>query len=280
MNRFRYTAEMIEWLCTNAPGARVRDLTENFNREFNSKKTYQQIRSALKNNKIRTGVPGGLPKGTCLTFDSDQVDFIKRSYIVLSLTELTIAFNNTFPDQTKTECQIRSFTRNHRIRSGRSGRFEKGSISWNKGKSYQPGGKSNETQFKKGHRPENTTYEGHERLSKDGYVLVSVNQRNPHTGFHRHYVLKHRYIWEKTNGPIPEDMCLKFVDGNRQNCDLRNMVLISRSLLPALQWMGYEDAPKLLKEVILNTAKLRYLANKSMQVIDNKNPGNYDETGS
>jgi hypothetical protein len=41
-------------------------------------------------------------------------------------------------------------------------------------------------------------------------------------------VLKHRYVWEQANGPIPDGHNIAFRDGNRQNCDLSNLYLISR----------------------------------------------------
>lgn len=103
--------------------------------------------------------------------------------------------------------------------TGRDGRIQKGNVPPNKGKKMPYNANSARTQFKKGQLPRNTKFLGHERLSKDGYVEISIDQENPHTGFERRYVLKHKYLWEKENGPVPSGMCLKSVDGSRSNTD-------------------------------------------------------------
>jgi hypothetical protein len=68
------------------------------------------------------------------------------------------------------------------------------------------------TQFKKGGVPPNAKFLGYERVSKDGYIEISINQKNPHTGYERRFVLKHKYLWETQNGPVPAGMCLKCLD--------------------------------------------------------------------
>ena len=41
-------------------------------------------------------------------------------------------------------------------------------------------------------------------------------------------VLKHRFVWESHYGAIPKGYNVQFKDGNRQNCDISNLYLISR----------------------------------------------------
>jgi hypothetical protein len=117
------------------------------------------------------------------------------------------------------------------------------------------------TQFKRGGEPHNTRFAGHERATKDGFIMISVERRNPHTGYKRHYVLKHKYLWEKANGPLPKDTCLKCLDSNRQNCDPANWEAIPRGMLPRLNshnGRGYDQAPAALKPLILLTTKLEH----------------------
>ncbi len=156
--------------------------------------------------------------------------------------------------------------------TGRTGRFEKGAVPANKGKRC-PEGKggrsaaSRRTQFQRGREPGNTKWLGHERMTKDGYVMVSVAETNPHTGYHRRYVLKHRWLWERANGKLAQDHCLKCLDGNRQNCDPANWIAVPRGLLPRLsgRWtaVAFDDAPAELKPVILAAAKLRHGAREA-----------------
>ncbi|MDP2410399.1 MAG: HNH endonuclease signature motif containing protein [Pseudolabrys sp.] len=145
-------------------------------------------------------------------------------------------------------------------KTGRSGCFVKGIVPANKGKTMPYHPNSARTRFKKGNLPHNTNYAGHERVSKDGYVEISVQQTNPHTGFERRYVLKHRWIWEQANGPIPEGMCLK-CKGDQLNTDPANWELVPRALLPRLNGRfgrGYDAAPAELKPTIMAVAKLEH----------------------
>ncbi len=41
--------------------------------------------------------------------------------------------------------------------------------------------------------------------------------------------LAHHIIWEKANGPIPENMEIHHIDSNKQNNDLENLMLLSVS---------------------------------------------------
>jgi len=116
------------------------------------------------------------------------------------------------------------------------------------------------TQFKKGGLPHNTKYLGHERVSVDGYIEISVAETNPYTGYGRRYVLKHKYLWERQHGPVPEGHVLKSLDGNRLNTDPSNWTLIPRSLLPFLNGHRgpyYDRAAPAVKPVILTLAKLK-----------------------
>lgn len=82
------------------------------------------------------------------------------------------------------------------------------------------------TRYHKGHRPHNQREIGTERVHADGYVYIRIEEG---------CVPKHRYVWEQANGPIPENHVVMFRDGNRMNCDLSNLCLISRSTLGTIR---------------------------------------------
>lgn len=144
--------------------------------------------------------------------------------------------------------------------TGRTGHYKPGSTPANKGKAMPYNANSAATRFKKGQTPHNTKYLGHERVSRDGYVEISIDQVNPHTGYERRYVLKHKHLWEKMNGPVPDGMCLKCLDGNRLNTDPANWELISRALLPFLnghRGPHYDAAAPEVKPIVMTLAKLK-----------------------
>lgn len=149
-------------------------------------------------------------------------------------------------------------------KTGRNGRYQPGDVAYNKGKKMPYNENSAKTQFKKGRVPHNTKYLKHERVSKEGYTEISIDEENPHTGYGRRYVLKHRYLWQLKNGDVPEGMCLKNIDGNRLNTDPSNWELIPRAILPLLnggyaaRGINYEEAEPEVKPVVLSLAKLRH----------------------
>lgn len=106
-------------------------------------------------------------------------------------------------------------------------RFKKGMTPHNKGKreeefrSPEAIERCRRTQFKPGQLPHNTKPVGYEHTDRDGYILVKVADR-------RKMVHKHRYVWEQAHGPIPRGHNVMFRDGNRQNCSLDNLYLLSR----------------------------------------------------
>ena len=107
----------------------------------------------------------------------------------------------------------------------RRNQFAKGHVSHNKGKSIEEFmseegiRNSSRTRFKAGHRPHNTRDVGTDCTHADGYVYLKTED-GP--------VLKHRYVWEQHNGEVPEGYVIAFIDGNRQNCDISNLTLMSR----------------------------------------------------
>ncbi len=111
-------------------------------------------------------------------------------------------------------------------------RFKKGMTSANKGlrqsEFLSPEGieRSSKTRFQKGCKCHNAKPVGYEKFRYDkyrgkGYVFIKVEEGKP-------MILKHRWIWEQANGPIPNGYCLVFRDGNTRNCELSNLELINR----------------------------------------------------
>lgn len=148
-------------------------------------------------------------------------------------------------------------------RTGRTGHFVKGQPSHNKGKKGVCAPGSEKGWFRAGAVPANRQPMFSERIGKDGYIEMKVPLRNPHTGHSTRFMHKHRYLWEQANGPLPDGMALKCLDGNRANCDPSNWEAIPRAMLPRLNGRfgrGYDAAPAEIKPLIMATAKLEHAA--------------------
>lgn len=198
-----------------------------------------------------------MSKGTHIIYSTVQLAFIKQGR-KKSRRKLHADFVARFKRGDVTFDNFKALCTRKRWSTGRTGCFEKGAVPANKGKKMLFNANSARTQFKVGQLPHNTKYAGHESVSKDGYVQISVDRTNPHTGFERRYVLKHRWLWEQLHGPVPAGMCLK-CKGDRLNTDPSNWELIPRALLPRLSGRfgrGYDEAPAELKPTIMAAAKL------------------------
>jgi len=165
--------------------------------------------------------------------------------------EIQSAFEEKFGKRL-TYAQIKSFKGNNKIRSGVNTTFKKRHVPANKGKkmSAEQYAKCEGTMFKKGHRPQNYRPVGSERINVDGYIEIKVKDPNK-------WDLKHRVIWEEHNGEIPQGNLVIFRDNNPLNCNIDNLLLISKSENMKMNNIGACEYKELEKEVLLNTIRLK-----------------------
>lgn len=108
---------------------------------------------------------------------------------------------------------------------GRKAHFKKGEPTWNKGKSYMPGGRCSDGWFQKGRRPHTWNPIGHERITRDGILERKISD----TGVTRvDYQPVHRLVWLESGNAIPHGHIVVFKDGNRSNICIENLECISR----------------------------------------------------
>ncbi len=160
-----------------------------------------------------------MPKGSAIKYSPEQLDFIK-SNCSLGRKELTEIVNTKFNEQFSVD-QIKSLCTRNKWNTGRTGCFQKGSVPWNTGTKGLTS--ANKTSFKKGRPTWNAKPLGYERIcSKDGYVLVKIGEPDK-------FGLKHRIVWEKVNGPIPEGQVIAFKNQDKTDCRIENLILMSKA---------------------------------------------------
>lgn len=208
-------------------------------------------------------------KGRRIVYSAEELGWLEE-HRTLPISDYHARFVAAFGRSDVAAEHLHALRKRKGWKTGRTGQFVKGQEPLNKGKPCAPGKGGNHpnarrTQFRKGQEPHNTRYLGHERVSKDGYVEISVDQPNPHTGYHRRYVLKHKWLWEQANGPVPEGHALKCLDGNRQNTDPSNWEPVPRAILPRLaggnryhRKLPYDHAAPEVRPAIMAVAKLRH----------------------
>ena len=125
-----------------------------------------------------------------------------------------------------THHQIKGAITRNKLNTGRTGRFEKGHATWNKGTKGLT--KANVTSFKKGQKSHNYKPVGSERITKDGYCEIKVSD----TG--RRWKSKHLVVYEKHHGKVPRGSVVIFLDGDKRNFDIDNLHLVTRNQLAML----------------------------------------------
>lgn len=115
--------------------------------------------------------------------------------------------------------QVKGYAARNKLVTGF--RASEGLAPWNKGKHYKASGNAEKHWYRTGHMPHNWKPVGTERVTVDGYVEVKVAE--PKT-----WVPKHRLVWERAHGPIGKNEIIVFLDGDRQNCELENLRVVSR----------------------------------------------------
>ncbi len=148
---------------------------------------------------------------------TSDIRFIRENISLMTDQQFADHFNRTLKG-------IKALRKRMKIYRDDDGRFKPGSEPANKGKPFQAGGRSKDTQFKKGNQPHNTKhdYAVSTRVDRTGrtYLWIRIGTAK--------WVQLHRYIWELSFGPIPKNMICVFKDGNTSNINPENLELITR----------------------------------------------------
>lgn len=170
-------------------------------------------------------------KGQQISYSAEELLFIKNNS-KLPRKELHLKFSVKFERDDISQSNMSALCKRKGWSTGRTGCFSKDQTPWNLGKKGYMG--PNATTFKKGNKPANWKSVGTERINKDGYIEIKIEE--PGT-----WRLKQRYVWEQKNGAIEKGHIIIFLDGNKQNCNIDNLYEISRAVNSQLNKNGYGD---------------------------------------
>lgn len=197
------------------------------------------------------------------TMTAAQDAFIKENYLKMPVKTLAAAIGKSGCGVSGRLRQLGLTIPKEIIEQRKSdSHFQKGQPSFNQGKRQKDYmrpemiEKTKATRFKKGSIPHNTKYNGHQRITKDGYIEIRVKR-----GVYR---LKHLWEWEGINGALPEGHCLRCVDGNIQNTAPENWKLITRAENMILNTI--HRYPEEVKTSIRLVNKLNKVINQKMEI--------------
>ena len=244
--------EYTEYMREICPNRLTPEVTRLLNEKFGTNYNKTQIGGVRK----RLGLPvGKIYQGRLLT--REQHDYLVSIQKNKLSRDVANEMNQKF-GLSLTEKQIKSYRRNNNLNSGLTGRFEKGQTPHNKGKKY-PNMPKNSGQFKKGNRPPNYVPVGTINYTTDGYPKEKIGEPNQ-------WGLKQRTVWEDHHGPIPKGHSVCFLDGDKTNYDISNLILVANHDMAQMNKNKYfcEDAEltKLGLGIVKLTSKISKKVNE------------------
>lgn len=256
----RYPPEVHQFIAANVEGRTCKELAELTNREMGTAFTETMMHSYKHNHGLKSGTKCGKPKGWSPTYPEGMEDFIRSVAEGRTVYQIAELVNERYGAGTIDAVKVRAFKKNHGIVSSLNTRFKKGSTPWTKGKkqtdymSPEAIERTKATRFQPGHTPANLLPVGSIVKTTDGYLLRKKQMDG--SQWDRWEVL-HRVIWEEHNGPIPEGMMVSFKNGDKEDLDIDNLMLISNAENLELHRSQLRFTERELTETGLTLVKLK-----------------------
>ena len=264
---YRYPPEVHEFVKEWAPKLRDQELAAKCNAELGTNFTAAKMKAFRGNHGYRNYKKQWTPEEYWkyqTQYPQGMYEFIRDNSWGVSSKEMAEMVNEKFgTDFSPT--QMKSFRQRHGIKSGCTGWYQKGHPPGNKGKKLEEYVTDPErvadikkriapTQFKKGQKAINEYPLGTIVITSDGY---KIRKRSMTGDLWERWEFLHRAVWEEHNGPVPEGMMVSFRDSNRLNCDIDNLMLITRAENVTLTKMGFRFEDSDLTDAGLNLIRLK-----------------------
>lgn len=251
----RYPKGMVEWVKAHYLEYDLPELTRQINERFELSMNEKAVSSMKKRYKL-----SGAPRAKIYSdlFPEDVCNYIKANYKGVGYKAMTEKLWQQF-GRVYTAQQIKSYYRNNHLDSGLTGHFVKGQASHNKGQkmSQEQYEKCKATMFKPGSRPHNAQEIGARVKTDDGYWKRKVAEPNV-------WEFEHKMIWQAFHGPVPDGMIVSFRDGDKDNLDPSNLILLSKAEHGWLNVTGmrsdipeFTDAAVLVAKLSLRVKEMR-----------------------
>ena len=262
--KHKFTPAQIQFLETIYVGRHLNEITKLFNRRFRLSLTPCSIKTAAQRRGLKSGYKyeGGWNK----KYFEKHIKFLKKVVPGRCHSDSVELFNARF-DFSLTERQFAGLCKRHGIKTGFTGYFQKGHVSHNKGKKGIIFSGSEKGWFKSGHTPANYKPVGSERINVGGYAEIKVADPNK-------WKSKHSVIWEEVHGKIPKGHIVVFLDKDKSNMLLDNLMMVSRSVHTVMCHMDLyttdKETTRLNITTVMIKTKVSSLKKKTFKAIKNK----------
>lgn len=266
---YRYPPEVHEFVKKWSPKLRDQELAEECNKALGTSFTAATMKSFRGNHGYRNGQKQWTKEEYWkyqTYYPKGMYEYVRDNSWGVSSKEMAERVKELFGYE-MTPTAMKQFRQRHGIKSGVTGWYQKGHPPGTKGKTLEEICKNDPekiakvraTQFKKGHRPVNELPIGTIVVSSDGYKL---RKKSMEGSIWERWEMLHRAVWEEHNGPIPDGMIVSFKDSNTLNCDISNLMLITRSEASSLTGLNYRFEDPELTQAGLSLIRLRNAANE------------------
>lgn len=270
---WKWPDEVVEWMRENTFGRTTKELTvlmnqQGFDKKYGMVFTEGIVKGAKNRYGFKSGTPIGNPKGYSPKYPDGMEEYVRSIAGGMVTEKIAKAVSEHFSIEFTTS-QCRAYKKNHDIISGLDCRFKVGDEPVNKGKKMAPEqyAKCEATMFRKGNVPVNHMKVGEYTHTSEGYLVRKIQEH----GIQRErFEFVHRAVWEDCNGSIPEGKLVSFLDGNKDNCSIENLVLIDNRENLELNRSKLRFEHAALTEVGVNIAKIKIAVRRKKQEVYSK----------
>ena len=233
---------------------KLKDLAQMAAEHFNKPIKYGNVKHLV----YRDGLPFKRNTRHNILLTDEQAEHMREIIPGRSSKEIAQMMNERYSLQMTAE-QVRAWKKNHKVSSGYDTRYRPGRSSWNSGRKFP--GRTNSGCFTDGHEAENSLPIGSIRKHGGYWVKKTTNFAK-----NDNWEYLHRLIWEEANGPVPDDCIVIFLDGNKDNLDLENLMCVTRAAACiANNKYGTVKGEPELNRAILQVSQLRRTINEKKE---------------
>lgn len=250
-----FPPEVVEYIEEHSAEMKLFELRDALNEKFGKSYTYEQIKGYAVRNKIK--FIRNVRHNIILT--DEQAEYMISIIPGRQSDEVRDIMNQKYGLHL-TSMQVRGWKKNHKTPSGYSTRYQCGNVPWIKGRKGVL--QANGTAFEPGHDPHNAKPIGslsfRRARNNRGYWMIKTSVDKEQ----KNYEMLHRYVWKQAHGEIPKGYKVVFRDGDVNNCNLENLMLVHEgATVIASTHFGLTEDPE-INDAIYNASELRYKAYK------------------
>jgi hypothetical protein len=179
-------------------------------------------------------------------YSEEEIVFLREHVSGTLFNDLTAMFNQRFGTNV-TKWALQAACRRHNLHSG----VKVFDVLRAAGKTHK---------WEKGHRPHTWRPLGSEIIFR-GHTFVKISEKISDRGVRR-WRPKEAVVWEQAHGTVPDKHFVIFLDGDKQNFALDNLVIINKAEDIALKKLGLQHSTNEILLAALAVVKMRIAVKK------------------